>query len=149
MREQLLKNIINLDSSYVEIVDQSEISKNINIADLFITDFSSIAFSFMYLNTPVIFYRLDADYTDEKYKEVEYINYARTKDCEIYNVFYNIDDTIDKVKFYVENNFKLEEEFKDINYKFFDYPVRGKIAEHLLKQLEQFKNKKNLRNFVD
>ena len=95
----------NIDKKFVEIIKPEEISKSIETSDLFITDFSSLVFSFMYLNVPVIFYRLDFFESDENYLKREYLSYAQTKDKYLYNVFYELDNVINKIEYYIENNF--------------------------------------------
>lgn len=141
IQQQVLEKLEDIEilSNLFEFVSPENISENINTADLFITDFSSLAFSFMYINTPVIFYRLDADCNDKNYLEMEYINYAKTKDKYLYNVFYDIEGTLQKIKYYIEHNFVLEKEHSKINSEFFDYVQRGKIAQNLINKLETLK----------
>ena len=141
--DKILPRIKSYTSDIIEIIEQNDISKNIETSDLYITDFSSVAFSFMYINTPVIFYRLDADCKDTNYLEKEYINYAKTKDATLYNVFYSLSQTIDKIEYYIKNNFVLEEEFIRINTSFFDYAERGHIAQNLISQLENLRQQKH------
>ena len=143
IRDNILSSLDAIDSNFIEIIEPQDIAKNISTSDLFVTDFSSVAFSFMYINTPVIFYRLDADCKDTNYLEKEYINYAKTKDSILYNVFYSLSQTIDKIEYYIKNNFQLEEEFIQINTSFFDYAERGHIAQNLISQLENLRQQKH------
>lgn len=111
----------------IELVSNEKISEYISKSALFITDFSSLAFSFMYLNVPVIFYRNNIDKTaSEKL---------------IYNTFYSKNEIFNKLEFYVNNNFVLEDEYKAFNDSFFDIIERGKCSINLLNKLEAIRKK--------
>ncbi len=105
--------------NFVHVVDASEISLHIKTADLFITDYSSIVFDFMFLDIPVIFYKLDWDDPKLNKEDIESAYYAMTKDRFLYNCFYYEGDVIDKIAFYIAHGFVLEKEFAEINSSFF------------------------------
>ena len=76
-----IKGLIDyLKSNYSDfnIIETNQISSYKCNMDLLITDYSSLFFDFAYMNIPTIFYRLDANISDEEYLEVESINYAKT-----------------------------------------------------------------------
>ena len=112
----------------IEWITNDNISKYIGLSDIFITDFSSLAFSFMYLNTPVIFYRNNIDET--------------ASEKTIYNTFYSKEEIYKKLEFYISNNFVLEDEYKDFNNKFFDIIERGKCSINLFNKLELIRKEK-------
>lgn len=103
----------------IEIADTSNLIKEINTSSLFITDYSSIFFDSAYLNHPCIFWRIDSD--------DKYLNETDKKDIEnammqnhlIYNTFIDEKSVINCIKHYIENNFELEEEYKQKMEKFF------------------------------
>lgn len=110
--------INNFDFPF-EIADSTNLIKEINTSDLFITDYSSIFFDSAYLDHPCIFYRLD---DNDKYlieTDIKDRNNMKEKDGEIYNVFYEEELVIEKIKYYIENNFQLENEYKQKMNKFF------------------------------
>ena len=97
------------------ITDASNLQHQLEYADLFITDYSSLSFSFMYLDKPVIFYGLST------YNELmlESDTEIKTIYDKLYNYCPNIAEVISKIKFYIENDFLLEESNKAINNKIF------------------------------
>ena len=124
----------------VEFISTTDISKMIGKTDLLITDYSSICFDFMYLNIPVIFYRFDADvdYSDPLNKES--LLSAKKEDEKLYNCFYNLNDTITKIDYYIANNFDLEKENKEKNKRIFW--ENKKNCETLKTYIEKRKEKK-------
>lgn len=112
------KRILRL-SDRIDIVPCSEISKAIRQADLLITDYSSIFIDFMRLNIPIIFYLFDSDvdYSDDLDNQTA--QQAKEKLMKIYNACYEKEQVFDKVQFYYNNNFKLEDSKKKINETFF------------------------------
>ena len=94
----------------------------------------------MYLNIPVIFYRFDADvdYSDPLNKES--LLSAKKEDEKLYNCFYNLNDTITKIDYYIANNFELEKENKEKNKRIFW--ENKKNCETLKTYIEKRKEKK-------
>jgi len=96
---------------YVKYRNQSFLSHYINQCSLFITDFSTISFDFMFLNKPVLFYLIDLK-DNINFEEKEYMKYDETKDLYFENAFTEQEALIEKIKYYVINDFKLKEELK-------------------------------------
>lgn len=120
----------------VRIADSTNLIDEINTSDLFITDYSSIFFDSAYLDHPCIFYRLDSK--DKYLIDIDIqdrINSAE-KDGELYNIFYNENDVINKIKYYIESDFLLEEEFKRKMEIFFPAD-RKNHTEKFIKLLEE------------
>ena len=130
-----------LNNINVEMVEMTEISEQIPKTSLFITDFSSIVFDFMYLDIPVIFYRFDAD-LDEKIRKIESINYAMSKDKYLYNCCYSEEDTVKTIIKYIQNGFILEEENKEKNKQFFTYASKNNICKHFVEIIEMMNKEK-------
>jgi CDP-glycerol glycerophosphotransferase (TagB/SpsB family) len=84
--------------------------------NLFITDFSSIVFDFIYQRKPVIIYIPDYNdpLIDINYKKsyCELIQLMKNGTIEFENKFFNIDSVVNKIMFYLENNFKLDKKLE-------------------------------------
>ena len=128
---------INLDINIegIEIVDTKYISKYIRKSSLLLTDLSSVAFDFMFQDKPVILYGLDRKdkLLDRKqYMDLELLYERR-------NVFPNIvfseDEVIELIKYYVKNDFELQENIKQI-YELFFY-TKEDIRKILVTQIEK------------
>ena len=103
----------------IKIADSSNLLYEINTADLFITDYSSIFFDFAYLGTPCIFYRLDENDANLSSLDIDDRINAKQQDDKIYNIFYDEKSVIDKIKYYINNNFELENHYKNKTEKLF------------------------------
>ncbi|STA73621.1 capsular polysaccharide biosynthesis protein [Campylobacter lari] len=100
-------------------ISQSKLSEIKNKASLLITDYSSMAFDFMVKDKPVLFYRIDQDELCLDEESRENSKHSEELNDQIYNVFYNKKDVINKCIYYCKNNFILEDEFKAKNKSFF------------------------------
>lgn len=103
----------------VNQVSPTEISTMIRKADLFITDYSSVCFDFMYMDVPTIFYRFDADVTHPDERDNQDADDAAQEDSRLYNVFYDEQAAMDKIDFYVRNGCQLESELRVRNEQIF------------------------------
>lgn len=123
-----------------KVADTSALINYINTADLFITDYSSIVHDFMFLNKPVIFYRLD--YGDPLLCELDSIDIeeSKAKDEQVFNVFYDETTLIDKIEYYKSNNFQLEKEYIEKENAFFT--EKENLCEKLTLALENYKPSK-------
>lgn len=135
-----IKDLCGIDMkipSCFKIADSNNLIEYINTADLFITDYSSIVHDFMFLNTPVIFYRLD--YGDPLLCELDKYDLEECKkhDDQVFNVFYEEDELIEKIKYYKNNNFVLEQEYKEIEDSFFT--EKNELCKKFVEQLENYK----------
>ena len=116
--------------------------KSLDIAIwLFITDFSSIVFDFMYLDIPVIFYRFDID-LDENTKDFESITFAANRDSYLYNCYYDEENTVNAIIKYINNGFVLEEENKEKNKVFYTYLERNNVCRNFVKIIDNINNNK-------
>ncbi|MBZ7991106.1 MULTISPECIES: CDP-glycerol glycerophosphotransferase family protein [unclassified Campylobacter] len=107
-------NVINCD-----FIKQEEISLIKQQASLLITDYSSMAFDFMIYDKPVVFYDPDANLLCldiESINEKKHFNSIKNR---LYNITTSIDEAIEKVFEYHNNNYELEEKFKIINKSIF------------------------------
>ena len=87
----------------MKIIKNELISDCLMKSNLLVTDFSSVAFDFIYQRKPVIIYI--PDYKDPKIKDIYSANYYNLikslGNGTIYfeNQFYNIEDVVNKIKF--------------------------------------------------
>lgn len=121
------------DFKNIEIVAPMSISKHIGAANLLITDYSSVAFDFLFLDTPVIFYR--PDFNDMKLAEADVIDFnsAKEQDGKLFNICYERSSAIELLKQYIKNDFLLEDENKKKAAQLFAVRenIRAAIVEHL------------------
>jgi len=101
---------------YVKFIEVKNIADYIEKSNLFITDFSSIVFDFIYQRKPIIIYI--PDYNDTliniNYKKnyYELIQLMKNGTIKFENQFFNIDSVINKIIFYLKNNFKLDKKLE-------------------------------------
>ena len=119
---------------HVNLISADNISSFIGITDLLITDYSSIAFDFMFLDIPVIFYKFDADVTYPDDDDNKNLKLAMQKDSELYNCFYNMDDVISRIKDYIATDFQTTKNEQKINHQFFFNKTN--ICENLYNQIK-------------
>ncbi len=141
IRRIMQSDEIKFKNKNVEIVDMTEISKQIPKTSLFITDFSSIVFDFMYLDIPVMFYRFDID-MDETQKDFESITFAMNRDKYLYNCCYDENSAVETIIKYINNGFILEDENKEKNKQFFTYLERNNICKNFVKIIDNINKNK-------
>ena len=105
----------------VQVLQQNSLSECLSKTNLVITDFSSILFDLMYRNKPFIIYLPDGDdpLIDQLYTP-DYINLIKrmnNREFNIANICNNVEETVDKIIYYIKNKFQIDRELK----KFFDY----------------------------
>ena len=122
------KNLSNYsrikDYKYIKQIHQKDIFSCLSSTNLVVTDFSSIIFDLMYRNKPFILYLPDyyekdiesiytRDYIDliESYKGMKW---------KLENQFFTINETVNKIIYYIKNNFLLDGNMKYL-YKSFGF----------------------------
>ena len=92
-------------------IEQSQIFECISKSSLFISDFSSVFFDFIYLKKPFILYVPDSDDPNIKdiYIEQYYDIIKGLKNGTIFfkNKFFDLDKAINKIIYYINNNFNI------------------------------------------
>ena len=119
----------------MKYIDQNSMFKCLRTIDLVVSDFSSIIFDLIYRRKPYIIYIPDAN--EPKLKELYKRNYAdliesmKIGTIRFENKFFNVKETVDKIIFYIHNNFKLEPKLENF------YDSIG------------FKNENSINKFID
>ena len=115
-----LYNPILSSNKFINYVEQNEISDCLSKTSLVVSDFSSIIFDYMYRRKPFIIYIPDANdpnirdiYKEDYYQLIESLKNG-TFDFE--NKFFDIKSTIEKIIYYIKNNFIIEQNLA----KFYD-----------------------------
>lgn len=81
-----------------------------------ITDYSSVAIDFLYMNRPILFYQFDL----EKYKQ-EVDSYIDLENGMFGSLSYNNDEAVDKIIEIIDNDFSILDSQKNERNKFFRY----------------------------
>ncbi|MCC7554091.1 MAG: glycosyltransferase [Methanobacteriaceae archaeon] len=103
--------IISYDKTYQELFAESS---------LLITDFSSVAFDFAYLNKPIIYYQFNKEYNfnlDKSYFDYEKMGFGE--------VIKNKDELLKIINSYLNNDCKMEEKYCKRVEKFFKFKDRN------------------------
>ena len=105
--EKLLKN-----KKHIIFINQNEISECLSKTSLIVSDFSSIVFDLMYRRKPFIIYVPDSN--DKDYKKLYRKDYIYLIDSmnkglfQLENQCYNVNQTVEKIIYYINNNFELD-----------------------------------------
>ena len=108
------------NNNNIEFINQNEISECLKKTSLVVTDFSSIIFDLMYRRKPFVIYIPDANdpqiintYKSDYYELIK----SMKNDTIIFeNKFYNLNETVNKIIYYINNNFTIEPKLE----KFYD-----------------------------
>ncbi len=119
----------------IEIIDTGNISQYIRECDCLITDLSSVAFDFLFQGKPVILYVLDLGCPHLSRCERESLDKFKYKKYLIPNVVFTEQDAINKIKYYVQNNFELEPDVQKQCNDFFY--TRSNIRQQLIEQIDK------------
>ena len=105
----------------VKVLKPGALSECLSKTNLVITDFSSIIFDLMYRDKPFIIYLPDGDdpLIDQLYTPdyIDLIKRMNNREFNISNVCNTVEETVDKIIYYIKNKYQIDEELK----KFFDY----------------------------
>lgn len=125
-----------------EFVEENNISKCLSQTSLVITDFSSIIFDIIYRSKPFIIYIPDGKDSNitEIYSKNYYqlINSIKNGIIEFENKFFNINDAINKIIYYINNNFELDENLKNF-YKNLKIKKEENITQKFINYLKNIK----------
>ena len=104
----------------ISYIEGNDIAECLSKTNLLVTDFSSIIFDIVYRRKPYIIYIPDAkdpnieqDYWAQCYK---IINNFKNNDFKFKNIYFDLNSTIDKIIYYIQNNFQIDSKLN----KFYD-----------------------------
>lgn len=127
-------------SAPVRVINQGEVDVQylLKQSAMMITDYSSVAFDFSFLNKPIIYYQFDrARFFGKKGSHIDLDNDLPG------DIVYSIEEILDKVQSYAENNFKMKEEHKERAAKFLKFHDQ-KSCERIYNAIEYKVPKKTL-----
>lgn len=115
------RNMIH-QTKNAKYIEQEDILNCLMKCDLIISDFSSVIFEFMYRKKPIIIFIPDSDenYLNELYDEdySNIINSLKNDTIGFENKYFKVDEAINKIKYYISNNFQLDTKLKILYEKF-------------------------------
>ena len=104
--------LLFIKNKLIKYINQEQILECLTKTDLVITDFSSIIFDIMIRNKPYIIYIPDSNdpNIDNIYNETycNIIKRLRNGTINFQNRFFNVESTVNKILYYINNNFVLE-----------------------------------------
>lgn len=118
---QQYKDNFNISSNNIKLLDinKADIQTILKEGALLITDYSSLFMDFSYMEKPVILYQFDYDEVNLKHTKFGYFNYEKAG---FGKVVYDESDLIDKLSYYINNNYSVENEYIERINNFF--PLR-------------------------
>ena len=106
-KEHFMKfNNENVEVMFAEGIKYSEL---FNECSVFITDYSSIHFDVAFLLKPIIYYQFDKDKFFESHYQRGYYDYEKDGFGEVIE---KENDLLEKIKYYINNDCKIEEKYK-------------------------------------
>ena len=131
LHHNLLKNRNLIKRKIIaKYIKQEDIFSCLMKCDLIISDFSSVIFDLMYRNKPFIIFIPDSDDKNlfKRYDKdyINIINGFKNNSTKFENIFLNTKDTINKIIYYIENDFYLDSTLETL-YKQFDLNHKNNI----------------------
>ena len=126
--------------TYAKYKRQVDLSHYIEQCSLLVTDFSSVSFDFIFQNKPSLFYLLDYDETFF-YNEKIYIKFFPKSKFVKNNTFYEQNSLVNKILYYAQREFKIEDNLKEVYEKVFYY--KNNITERVVKIIDNIIEKNN------
>ena len=125
----------------LRFIKENEISECLAKTSLVVTDFSSIVFDIIYRKKPYIIFVPDANDTKiEKIYKKNYVNLIqliKNGTIKFENTYFNVNDTVNKIIYYINNKFEIE-----LNLKKFYEKLSLKEGNNIIKFIEYIKNLK-------
>ena len=111
-------------SKFIEYINEKDIFECLSKTNLVVTDFSSIIFDMICRKKPYVIYIPDAN--DPQIKNIYNSNYynnielLKNNSFNFLNIYDGLNDAITKILYYINNDFKLEENMINF-YKSFSF----------------------------
>lgn len=133
MNKFKFKDILKSKNIIINHNEDVNIQDLINKASLFITDYSSIFMDIAYRKVPMVFYQFDRNEYREKQLPEGYFSYEKDG---FGDVLETTNDIIDKVEYYINNNFEIEEKYAKRMDKFFERKDKNN-CKRILEEIER------------
>ena len=118
----------------IEVCRTVEISRWIRKASMLVTDYSSLAFDFLYQEKPVVFWIPDMEDPNLRPETRAELSFAKEQSRKIFNVAESVNEAVDMVAHYQRSSFALEPEKCKIAAGFFG-PCDEGVCERLVSAL--------------
>ena len=119
LRKNNTKKLLE-NNTYIDVIEHEQISEYLKTASLFVSDYSTFIIDMIYIGKPIALYIPDIEepnmtdlYRPECFDVIESL---RNETIEIENLCFDVKEIVDKIIFYIKNNFKLDNKLK----KFYD-----------------------------
>ena len=128
-------------SKYIEYIIENDIFECLSKTNLVVTDFSSIIFDMICRKKPYVIYIPDAN--DPQIKKIYKNNYFKTikflkkKSFNFLNKYFELDEAIKKIIYYINNDFKLEKKMEKF-YRSFSFD-NGNNTQKFIEYLKKLK----------
>ena len=115
-RKILSKEKIKINKN-IKYIEEEEISSILSNTSLIVSDFSSIIFDMIYREKPFVIFIPDSNdptlnnIYDNCYSKL--IKDIKEGTISFQNTFFNIEDTVNKINYYIKNNFNLDLKLKE------------------------------------
>ena len=126
IHHQFLKYAKHFDNiKNIEYILEKDVADCLSKTNLVVSDFSSIIFDMIFRKKPYIIYIPDVYDKNLKniYKPINYdvINKFISNEFQFENVFFDINKTVNKIIYYIDNKFKLDDNLLRF-YEEFNFP---------------------------
>ena len=128
-----LKNKFDKNKN-IEYIYENDISECLSKTNLVVSDFSSIIFDLICREKPYIIYVPDAK--DPQIKDIYNTNYyniiksIKDNSINFENIFLEVNEVVDKINYYINNNFILEKNLKNF-YETFEFRSGNNINDFI------------------
>lgn len=132
------------ETTHVKQINQGDIDVQdlLKESAMMITDYSSVAFDFSFLNKPVVYYQFDRRRFIGKRGSHLDLNNDLPGDIE-----YELDELLDNLENYAQNNFQITETNKIKSSKFIKYKDK-KSSERIYKEIRDFQPQNKIKKTI-
>ena len=126
-------------NKFIKYINQINIINSIKNSSLLISDFSSIIFDFIVRKKTFIMFIPDAE--DKQINKIYIRNYynvinrLKNGSLQFENRIFTVNETINKIKFYIKTNFKLDKNLEKF-YNKFNFQNKGNNIKKFIKYLQ-------------
>ena len=122
-KTSMYKDMIKSNNN-MKYIEENGISECLSKTKLLITDFSSIVFDMIYRKKPYIIFIPDGNdpsIKDNYFKRCyKIINSFKNNEFRFENIYFNLNETLSKIDFYINNGFELDIKLQEL-YKRFNF----------------------------